>query len=64
DAGYDKLIESDLDLVVANDIERVGREMTSCVIVRRDGSGTTFSGLKTDLAKMLYEEISKGLGVL
>jgi len=62
EAGYDKLMSSKLDLVVANDVERVGADETECVIVTKEGRGIPYRGEKDGLAGLIYEEIAKGLG--
>jgi len=46
---------------VANDVRRVMPDTTPCVIVRRDGSSTSFTGCKDWLARLLYEEVARGL---
>jgi len=62
EAGYDKLMSSNLDLVVANDVERVTADETECVIVSKEGRGTPYRGGKEGLARLVYDEIAKGLG--
>ncbi len=62
DTGYEKLMSSDLDLVVANDVDRVMPDDTECVVITKDGRGHPFRGNKDGLARLVYEEIAKGIG--
>jgi phosphopantothenoylcysteine decarboxylase/phosphopantothenate--cysteine ligase len=63
ETGYDSLMSSKLDLVVANDVDRVMDHDTECVIVTKEGKGIPFTGGKDGLARIVFDEIAKGLGV-
>ena len=55
------LKEADLDLIVANDVGRVGKDATSIAILDRRGREATFAGSKSLAAETIWRAVIHGL---
>jgi len=53
--------EVGLDLVVANDVSKVGRGTTSLLLLDRKGNGETFDGAKSLAAEKIWRAVLHGL---
>ncbi len=56
------LKEADLDLVVANDVAKVGKGQTSILIMDRQGRSTEHAGSKAEAADVIWRAVIHGLG--
>jgi len=55
------LKEANLDLVVANDVHKVGKDTTSILILDRKGKGEAFEGTKAHAAERIWRAVLHGL---
>jgi len=53
--------EVGLDLVVANDVSKVGRGTTSVLIIDRKGGAESFEGSKSLAAEKIWRAVLHGL---
>ena len=59
--AMDLLKEADLDVVVANDVARVGKAKTSILILDKKGRGESFEGSKALAAETIWRAVIHGL---
>lgn len=62
DRARSRLAEHGLDVIVANDLEDVGPERTSAVVITADGREFQHEGSKRGLADKVLDEVVKVLG--